>query len=376
MKKNKIAVIGAGNAAIVSALKLLELRDSGESEDTIGEIEVYHDSSIPIERVGQGNALSVCKLIFDTLDTNWVTNNSIKATVKHGIRYRNWGKRNHDFFHSFPSGNIACHYIPNLLSKTFLESGHFKIIEKNILDPESEIDSDYIIDCRGRPLHSDEEYETLTNPINSVILSRKDGRDPDLLYTECIATPHGWTFMIPNHDSVSYGYLYNNKVTSKKDAEGDFIQRFNVKPDGHLNFNNYVAKNIWRGERTILNGNRYCFIEPLEATSTNIYYEVIDRFDDYLTGEFTKEEMNYELYDMMKEYEHFILWHYTAGSKFDTPFWDYAKNLPFPQNEDFNYVLKKSLKMSDFELKLNIGDDENYGFAPFSFRNWYDNVID
>ena len=176
-------------------------------DSLIGEIEIYHNPTIPIERVGQGNTINVSSLLFGTLDINWVTNNLIKATVKQGIRYRNWGKKNHDFFHAFLNGYTACHYIPNLLSKTFLESGHFNVIERNIVDPEKEIDSDYIIDCRGRSLHFDDEYETLTNPINSVILSRKEGKDPDLLYTECIATPHGWTFIIPNHNSVSYGYL-------------------------------------------------------------------------------------------------------------------------------------------------------------------------
>jgi hypothetical protein len=376
MKKNKIAIIGAGNAGCVTALKLLELRASNPNS-LIGEIEIYHNPTIPIERVGQGNTINVSSLLFGTLDINWVTNNLIKATVKQGIRYRNWGKKNHDFFHAFLNGYTACHYIPNLLSKTFLESGHFNVIEKNIVDPEKEIDSDYIIDCRGRSLHFDDEYENLTNPINSVILSRKEGKDPDLLYTECIATPHGWTFIIPNHDSVSYGYLYNNKITSKNDAEKDFIQRFNVKPDGHLKFNNYVARNIWRGERTLLNGNRYCFVEPLEATSTNIYYEVADWFDDYLNGEVTKEEMNNEVYDMVKEYAHFILWHYTKGSKFNTPFWDYAQSLPFPEDDYFNSTLQDSLEMSDLELMVESDDkDRMYSqWPPYSIRNWYDNVV-
>ena len=131
-----------------------------------------------------------------------------------------------------------------------MKSGYFKVIEKNITDPESEIDSDYIIDCRGRSSDLNVEYKTLANPLNSVILSKKNERDLNLSYTDCVATPHGWTFIIPNHDSTSYGYLYNNTITSKDNAEEDFIQRFNVQPDGYFSFNNYVAKNIWQGDST------------------------------------------------------------------------------------------------------------------------------
>ena len=41
-------------------------------------------------------------------------------------------------------------------------------------------------------------YEDLINPLNSVLLSKKFERDNDLIYTKCVATPNGWTFIIPN----------------------------------------------------------------------------------------------------------------------------------------------------------------------------------
>ena len=48
----KIAIIGAGNAGCISALNLHYLKMTEEYQ--IGEIEIYHDPNIPIERVGQG----------------------------------------------------------------------------------------------------------------------------------------------------------------------------------------------------------------------------------------------------------------------------------------------------------------------------------
>ena len=58
----------------------------------------------------------------------------------------------------------------------------------------------------------------------------------------------------------------------------------------------------------------------------------------------------------------FVLWHYQTGSKYDSPFWDYAKSLPFNPDDRFKQVLNNKL-------------DDNYGnWEPRSFKNWKDNT--
>ena len=368
---NKIAIVGSGNAGCVSALNLNFLKNA-EDHNAIGEIDLYHDPSIPIERVGQGSLPNLSKCLFEALDMNWYDRNLIQATPKTGIVYENWGKTNHDFIHDFSGGEVVIHYVPKLLQEQTLQSGFFNVIEKKITDPESEIDADYIIDCRGRPT-LDDSYETLTNPINSVILARKEGRDYDLTHTRCVATPNGWTFVIPNMDSVSYGYLYNNTITTKEEATADFVERFDVEPDGDLTFNNYSAKNLWVGERTILNGNRYSFVEPLEATSTSIYLDISESFYDVLIGEQTKEESNEYINDYVKKVQDFILWHYKNGSKFDTPFWDYAKTLSYYNKDDLEQRVDFCRNLNKF---ATVGrPDLRYGqWGPYSLMCWYNNV--
>jgi len=370
---NKIAVVGAGNAGCISALNLYFHREDDEDcREKIGEIELYHDPSVNIERVGQGTQLSLRSLLFDSLSLNWKTNNKIKATFKTGINYEGWGQKNHDFFHHFGGGEPGCHYIPNLFSQATLESGLFKVIEKSISSPEKEIDADYIIDCRGKPnnMHG---YRELTNPLNSVILARKEGRDVDLHYTRHVTTPNGWTFVIPNHDSVSYGYLYNNTITTKEEAEKDFIERFDVEPDGDLTFNNYVRERVWSSDRMIVNGNRFSFIEPLEATASYLHEEISTEFCDFLIGEQTRDGMNSFLQKSVTEVEDFILWHYMKGSKFDTPFWQYAQGLQLRDEEALQNYLKLSREVDTLE------DDEDSDWACWgthSFLNWYNNVCD
>ena len=371
MQKKRIAIIGAGNAGCITALHFyFHGRDRFE-------IELYHSpEKHPIERVGQGTTLPPATLIASLFSSNWY-DNDIGATFKSGILYEGWGKSKDKFFHTFPMTNMAMHYVPQKLSDTLLRSGLFKVKQQIINDPEKEIDSDWIIDCRGRHNRDRNNYESLVNPLNSCLLYRKEGKDSDLIYTRTVATPNGWTFVVPNSDSVSYGYLYNNNITSKEDAIEDFLERFNLPEiDGDLTFENYIAKNIFVGERTFLNGNRCGFLEPLEATATGFYQTVCRSIWDNIHRENTIEDVNSNVRGEMFRLEKFILWHYQFGSKYDTPFWKYAKTLPFMPDFEFNNMIETSKKMSYIEMENEWQHDVEknyYGQWTFpSFRCWVD----
>lgn len=366
----KVAIVGAGNAASITALNYYlhgKIRTK-ELED----IEIYYDPNAPIERVGQGTLPNTTGVISQVLGINhYQDNNKINAIFKSGILYENWGKKTSKHFHPFLMNSTSIHYSPHLLSKSVIESGLFKIIEKNIDDPEKEIDADLIFDCRGGGERDENLYRDLISPVNSVILADKKGKDPDLLYTKCVATPHGWTFVIPGIDSVSYGYLYNNNITSKRIAEKDFTDTFKVRPDGYLNFKNYVAKNMFFGERTVLNGNRFSFLEPLEATSTSFYECVCGMAWNIVVDAASKDQCNHTIQREIERIQNFILWHYSKGSKFDSKFWRYAKKLSektFEDDEEFQSTLRLS-RLSSFTKLWDL--QESYSqWHVNSFKNW------
>tara|TARA_B100000401_G_scaffold290704_1_gene199023 strand:- start:40 stop:1134 length:1095 start_codon:yes stop_codon:yes gene_type:complete len=356
--KYKIAIVGAGNAGCITALHFYKhLRDSGDLEKF--EISMYHSpDDHPIEKVGQGTTLTVPRLIADSLNMNW-HDNPIGATFKSGILYEGWGKKQEEIFSPFIDMGVGIHFVPNKLSKTVLDSGFFKIKEKVVKNPEDEIDANVIFDCRGRHNRDLDNYDNLINPLNTVILSKKFEKDHDLTYTRCVATPNGWTFVIPNQDSVSYGYLYNKEITSKDDAIADFTTRFNLDYiTDTLYFDNYVAKNFKVGERTILQGNMYGFIEPLEATSLGLYISLCRCAWDGIFKKHTFDKCNVHIKEKMIEVQNMILWHYQFGSRYDTPFWDYAKSLPFNPDKRFYEVTNGNL-------------DEEYGqWEYWNFENW------
>jgi flavin-dependent dehydrogenase len=325
----RIAIIGAGNAGCITALEL----SKKECSSCKSEITMYHDSyNYPIEKVGQGSLPSFTELLHDTLDINWYDKNLIDGTIKTGILYKGWEKNRRELFHSFAMHQTAVHFTPNKLSKAVLDSGLVNVIEKNIKDPESEIDADFIFDCRGRYNRDKDNYEKISSPINAVLLANRSKlvSDKDFTYTQAVATPNGWTFVIPNKDTISYGYLYNSEVTSDEEAAEDFMSRFDISEiNDALPFENYVAKNMFVGERTILQGNAYGFVEPLEATSLNFYNQLCVAAKKTIFNGVSTQETNREVKTLMHRIEHFLLWHYQFGSKYDTPFWEHAKNLPF-----------------------------------------------
>lgn len=368
IREKKIAIVGAGNAGCMTALNF------GYYGKELFEIDMYYDPNTPMERVGQGATPDVLQLISSSLNIDW-WNNDIGATIKTGVLYENWGKKQKHIFHKFYMDSIACHFQTHRLSEKVRESQYVNVIEKKVVDPEVEIDADYIFDCRGRSGNDYDEYNNLINPLNAVLLSRQGGRDPDLTFTKCVATKDGWTFVIPNNDSVSYGYLYNNIITSKDEAAFNMHEMFNVVPDGDLTFRNYIAKSMFKGDRTILNGNRFSFVEPLEATSTSFYRNVAGHAWEHIVDGKPKFACDTDVIKYMKQLETFLLWHYQFGSAFDTPFWDYAKSLAFEPDVDFMKYRESAVQMDYPMLNSKAFAGQEYGIWPrVSFKQWHDGV--
>lgn len=366
----KISIIGAGSAGLLSAVQsYYTFANSNEYE-----IELIHDPNIPPEKVGQGTVPGIMDLLSRVFDIDWY-NNPIKATQKTGIMYRNWGKKKDHFFHPFPMGFVASHYDVKELREYILLSKKFKVLEKNIKNY-SDVDSDYIIDCSGKP-NNLEEYTTLINPVNSVILGRSETKE-DIIWTDCVATPDGWCFRIPNVDSVSYGYIFNKDITSLEEARLNFKTLFNIEPGENFSFSNYISNNFIIEDRVFLNGNKLMFLEPLEANSNPTYVHATNMYLSYILGNSTKEQIYKEISSYIFEVQNYLLWHYQSGSIYETPFWEYAKKLNF-YDLRFEECVEISKSMPSQNLWRYLEDQkENIPYGQWylpSFKNWIDNTV-
>ena len=371
----KISIVGAGNAGCFTALHY-----AWWSRNLGVEVELIHNPTISPEPVGQATTLEPARLIYGALGFDW-SNNTIHATPKTGVVYEGWGKVNEKVSSPFASDRLTMHFCPSEMQNKILNSGLFKVIEDDV-DPK-DVDADYIFDCRGKPKNF-LEYDELKNPINSAIIG-KPNIDVTCLWTRSVATPDGWTFIIPmskespSHDGA-VGYLYNNDITSREDAEKNFLDLFDVDVMGHLKFDNYVAKSPVVDDRIFLQGNKLFFLEPLEATALQTYLEWARySYDAILRKKKTIKNISNDIRSYIIQIQNFILWHYQFGSKYDTPFWDYAKSLIIDDPIFDNWVDSiRSIDRGDVVPSFYGGFNTNpseYGFwGPTSFKLWYDGM--
>ena len=365
----KVSVVGGGNAGVFTALFL---------DHAVGaEVELIHDPKIPCERVGQATLTSPPRLLFEATKFNWY-DNPIHATFKSGILYEGWGKVNKKVFHDFPAYKMAMHYCPWEMHKHVLNSAQFKVTEGQV-DPK-DVDADYVFDCRGKP-RDYSNYEQLINPTNACILAKPNWDTTQAFWSRHVATPNGWTFVIPTHtQSPSHdycvGYCYNSSITSKEDAEKNMLEMFDVEVTKHINYDNYVSKEVVIDGRIILNGNRLFFLEPLESSSTQSYMEVVLNFGRILQSEGKLDNLNYKVLTYIKQLQNFVLWHYQFGSKYDTPFWNYAKKLTF-SDPLFYSKLEKSMKSEWNNIHYNVlaGNDTDYAqWNNYSIKLWHEGM--
>ncbi len=370
----KVSVVGGGNAGCIAALYL-----SWYKKDL--EVELIYNPDVPCERVGQASVLDPPKLLWSATGFNWY-NNPIHATFKSGILYEGWGQSNEKLFHGFPAHSMAMHYCPWEMQKHVLNSGLFKVTEGDV-DPK-DVDADYVFDCRGKPKDFS-DYDDLINPTNAAILAKPNWDTTKAFWSRHIATPDGWTFVIPTHsESPSHdycvGYCYNSDITQQEVAEYNLMEMFDVEVTKHLKYKNYIAKNPIVDGRIFLNGNRLFFLEPLESSSVQAYIECARFFMDYIiTKKESIEQAAHSAKEYIKELQNFVLWHYQFGSKYNTPFWDYAKKLSFI-DEKFDAMVEYTRPLTRFQSipKSHGGctsDASQYGQWPaYSFKLWYEGM--
>ena len=371
----KVSVVGGGNAGCITALYLSWYKKELE-------VELIYNPDIPCERVGQASVLDPPKLLWAATGFNWY-HNPIHATFKSGILYEGWGQVNEEVYHGFPAHSMAMHFCPWEMQKHVLNSGHFKVIESDVLDVNN-IDADYVFDCRGKP-EDYSEYDDLINPTNAAILAKPKWNTTEAFWSRHVTTPDGWSFIIPTHsDSPSHdycvGYCYNSDITSKEDAENNLLSMFDVEVKKHLSYKNYLAKNPIIDERIFLNGNRLFFLEPLESSSVQAYVECARYFVDYIITKREKvEQAAHSAKQYIRQLQNFVLWHYQFGSKYDTPFWNYAKKLSF-KDKTFDAMVEYCKQTTNRDILPksyggSTSDASQYGQWPAnSFKVWQDGM--
>jgi hypothetical protein len=368
----KIAVLGKGLAGVFTAQHFKYYNPKLD-------VEIIYDPNIDPVPIGQATLLETPSYLWRFFEMDWY-NNPIGATPKTGILYENWGSIKDKFFHPFPFQGTALHYDTTRVQDYILEHGDCTLVEKHVKSYD-EVDADYIIDARGAPKDFN-EYDDLVNPLNTAMLAMKEGRDiPEQLWTRAVATPDGWTFVIPLKNRTSYGYICNKDLVNIDEARNTFCEMFDLDDIDiykTMYFKNYIAKDPIIDDRIVLQGNRLFFIEPLESSAIALYHEWSKLLFSWIVlKDFSADRIRDVFRKQVIQVQNFILYHYQFGSKWDTEFWRYAKSISDFINDDPEWV---SYKEYSIHAKLHhtnerLFEKNVYGLhTPFSVRNCYEGI--
>ena len=319
----KYAVIGRGTVGCMSALQMkLNFPDA--------KVEWHYDPTIKPQAVGEGTTLSLPFTLNKYLGFSGKDFSTVDAYVKTGIFKRGWSKTKEEFLHDFPTPSAAIHFNANKMQDYIFSrvKDHVDLFEHNITP--DDIDADYIIDCSGRPKDYSKHSQSAYIPVNAVHVNQCYWDAPKFSHTLTIARPYGWVFGIPLQNRCSVGYLYNSDINTLEEVKEDIkaiFSDFDLTPSKETNsfgFNNY-SKNCNFTDRIASNGNASFFLEPLEAMSFSMANHVLNNAINYIQGIVSTQQANMEYVGLIRNVERIIMLHYFAGSKYKTPFWDYAR---------------------------------------------------
>ncbi|MBP6363295.1 MAG: tryptophan 7-halogenase [Novosphingobium sp.] len=206
------------------------------------------------------------------------------------------------------------------------------------------IEADLFIDCSGfRGLFINQalgvEFEDWSHwlPCNRAIAVPCERSEDFTPYTRSTAHGAGWQWRIPLQHRTGNGHVFSTRFMDDAEAEKILLANIDGKPLADpfkVDFKAGKRRQLWH-KNCVAVGLAGGFLEPLESTSLHLVQSGIIRlvrllpdggFNPANVAEFNRQS-DFE-YERIRD---FIILHYKATTRADTPFWDYCRTMELPE---------------------------------------------
>ncbi len=208
-----------------------------------------------------------------------------------------------------------------------------------------EIRGDFFIDCTGfrafligRTLQVDSVDWSSQLPCDRAVVCKTANSGPLLPYTCATAQPAGWSWRIPLLRRVGNGYVYSSRFASDAVARAQLLRSLDapcIEDPRIIPYATGHRREFWK-LNCLSVGLSSGFIEPLEATSIHLIARGVDFFLRYFPDSGCDpaliREYNRRMIADFEEVRDFIVLHYAATAREDTPFWQWCRNIPLPDS--------------------------------------------
>jgi tryptophan halogenase len=260
-------------------------------------------------------------------------------------------------------------------------------IESLELEDGRKIEGDLFIDCSGfRGLLIEQTLKTGYQDWNQwlpcdraiAVPCAKNG-DPEP-YTRSTARESGWQWRIPLQHRTGNGHVYSSSFISDDDAAKTLLDNLDGEPLADLNKLRFATgrRNKFWNKNVVAIGLASGFIEPLESTSIYLIQTAISRliglFPDRDFRQADIDKFNQQSISEIEAIRDFIIVHYKATQRDDTPFWEYCKNMSVPSSLQDRMELFKGSGRLYREAEELFSEDSwlavmfGQGFVPSSYH--------